>query len=199
MLLALADAVEEHGEELAWIDTFDNGSPIAVMRNDFAMAAWHLRYFAGLALHVRGETIPVAPRNAIDFTLRDPFGIVGRLVPFNHPLMFAASRIAAPLLAGNAVVLKPSEQTSLSALRLGELALDIFPPGVLNIVSGTGDSVGDPLVAHPDVRRIAFTGSEAIGRRIMRRAGESGIKTVTLELGGKNPMIVFADADLHAA
>ena len=113
--------------------------------------------------------------------------------------MFAASRIAAPLLAGNAVVLKPSEQTSLSALRLGELALDIFPPGVLNIVSGTGDSVGDPLVAHPDVRRIAFTGSEAIGRRIMRRAGESGIKTVTLELGGKNPMIVFADADLHAA
>ena len=199
LLLALADAVERNGEELAWIDTVDNGSPIAVMRNDYVMAVEQLRYFAGLALQVRGETIPVSARDAIDFTLRDPFGVVARLVPFNHPLMFAASRIAAPLLAGNTVVLKPSEQTSLSALRLGELALDIFPPGVLNVVCGTGERVGDPLVAHPDVPRIAFTGSETVGRRILARAAETGIKTVTLELGGKNPMFVFADADLDAA
>jgi betaine-aldehyde dehydrogenase len=199
MLLALADAVERNGDELAWIDTIDNGSPITVMRNDYLMAVEQLRYFAGLALQIRGETIPVSARDAIDFTLRDPFGVVGRLVPFNHPLMFAASRVAAPLLAGNTVVLKPSEQTSLSALRLGELALDIFPPGVLNVVSGTGERVGDPLVAHPDVPRIAFTGSEVVGRRILGRAAETGIKTVTLELGGKNPMIVFADADFDAA
>jgi betaine-aldehyde dehydrogenase len=198
-LLALADAVEHHGEELAWIDTVDNGSPIAVMRNDYGIAVELLRYFAGLALQIRGETLPVAASNAIDFTVRDPFGVVARLVPFNHPLMFAASRIAAPLLAGNTVVLKPSELTSLSALRLGELARDVFPRGVLNVVTGTGENVGDPLVTHPDVPRIAFTGSEAVGRRILGRAAETGVKTVTLELGGKNPIIVFADADLDAA
>jgi betaine-aldehyde dehydrogenase len=158
-LLALADAVLNHGEELAWIDTLDNGSPIAVMRNDYLMAVEQLRYFAGLALQLRGQTLPASGPDALDFTLRDPFGVVGRLIPFNHPLMFAASRIAAPLLAGNTVVLKPSEQTSLSALRLGELARPVLPAGVLNVVTGTGDVVGERLVAHPDVPRIAFTGS----------------------------------------
>jgi betaine-aldehyde dehydrogenase len=198
-LLALADAVLSHGEELAWIDTLDNGSPIAVMRNDYLMAVDQLRYVAGLALQLRGQTLPAAAPDALDFTLRDPFGVVGRLIPFNHPLMFAASRIAAPLLAGNAVVLKPSEQTSLSALRLGELARPVLPAGVLNVVTGTGDVVGDRLVAHPDVPRIAFTGSEAVGRRILARAAATAIKTVTLELGGKNPLLVFPDADLAAA
>jgi acyl-CoA reductase-like NAD-dependent aldehyde dehydrogenase len=198
-LLALADAVLNHGEELAWIDTLDNGSPIAVMRNDYLMAVEQLRYFAGLALQLRGQTLPAAGPDALDFTLRDPFGVVGRLIPFNHPLMFAASRIAAPLLAGNTVVLKPSEQTSLSALRLGELARPVLPSGVLNVVTGTGDVVGERLVAHPDVPRIAFTGSEAVGRRILARAAATAIKTVTLELGGKNPLIVFPDADLPAA
>jgi betaine-aldehyde dehydrogenase len=198
-LLALADAVLSHGEELAWIDTLDNGSPIAVMRNDYLMAVDQLRYFAGLALQLRGQTLPGSAPDALDFTLRDPFGVVGRLIPFNHPLMFAASRIAAPLLAGNAVVLKPSEQTSLSALRLGELARPILPAGVLNVVTGTGDVAGDALVTHPDVPRIAFTGSEAVGRRILARAAGTAIKTVTLELGGKNPLIVFSDADFAAA
>ena len=199
-LNALADLVLAHGEELAWLDTLDNGSPIAVMRNDYQMAADQLRYLAGLALQLRGQTLP-APRNdAIDFTLRDPFGVVGRLIPFNHPLMFAASRIAAPLLAGNAVVLKPSEQTSLSALRLGELAQNVIPKGVLNVVTGLGQTAGDALVTHPDVPRIAFTGSETTGRRILARAAASpAIKTVTLELGGKNPLLVFPDADLPAA
>jgi betaine-aldehyde dehydrogenase len=198
-LQALADLVLAHGEELAWLDTLDNGSPIAVMRNDYLMAADQLRYLAGLALQLRGQTLPAQNHDALDFTLRDPFGVVGRLIPFNHPLMFAASRIAAPLLAGNAVVLKPSEQTSLSALRLGELARPLIPPGVLNVVTGTGDVVGERLVAHPDVPRIAFTGSEAVGRRILARAAATAIKTVTLELGGKNPLIVFPDADLPAA
>ncbi|HLK73006.1 MAG TPA: aldehyde dehydrogenase family protein [Streptosporangiaceae bacterium] len=199
-LNALADLVLRHGEELAWLDTLDNGSPIAVMRNDYQMAADQLRYVAGLALQLRGQTLP-APRNdALDFTVRDPFGVVGRLIPFNHPLMFAASRIAAPLLAGNTVVLKPSEQTSLSALRLGELARPVVPKGVLNVVTGIGQTVGDALVAHPHVPRIAFTGSETTGRRIRARAAASPtIKTVTLELGGKNPLIVFPDADLPAA
>jgi betaine-aldehyde dehydrogenase len=198
-LQALADLVLAHGEELAWLDTLDNGSPIAVMRRDYLMAADQLRYFAGLALQLRGQTLPAPDHDALDFTLRDPFGVVGRLIPFNHPLMFAASRIAAPLLAGNAVVLKPSEQTSLSALRLGELARNLIPAGVLNVVTGTGDVVGDRLVAHPDVPRIAFTGSEAVGRRILARAAATAIKTVTLELGGKNPLIVFSDADVPAA
>ena len=199
-LAALADVVLAHGEELAWLDTLDNGSPIAVMRNDYLMAADQLRYVAGLALQLRGQTLPPPKHDALDFTLRDPFGVVGRLIPFNHPLMFAASRIAAPLLAGNTVVLKPSEQTSLSALRLGELAQNPIPPGVLNVVTGTGQIAGDALVTHPDVPRIAFTGSEAVGRRILARAAASpAIKTVTLELGGKNPLIVFPDADLPAA
>jgi acyl-CoA reductase-like NAD-dependent aldehyde dehydrogenase len=120
-------------------------------------------------------------------------------VPFNHPLMFAASRIAAPLVAGNTVVLKPSEHTSMSALRLGELAADILPPGVLNVVAGLGGVVGDAIVRHPGVPRIAFTGGVEVGRQIQRSAAETSVKTVTLELGGKNPMIVFPDASLHDA
>ena len=198
-LLELAAAVEQNGSELAWIDTLDNGSPISVMRNDFVLAVEQLRYFAGLALQLRGETIPTKAHDAVDFTLRDPFGVVGRLIPFNHPLMFAASRIAAPLLAGNCVVLKPSEQTSLSALRVGEFAAEIFPAGVLNVVTGTGATVGERIVTHPGVPRIAFTGSEAIGRHILASAAATAVKTVTLELGGKNPLLVFADADVNAA
>ncbi|MCF1592532.1 aldehyde dehydrogenase family protein [Streptomyces muensis] len=196
---ALADAIEAAGEEISLLDTVDNGSPIAVMRNDYLLAVEHLRYFAGLALQLKGESIPVDDHDALDFTLRAPFGVVGRIVPFNHPFMFAASRIAAPLVAGNTVVLKPAEVTSLSALRLGELARDLLPPGVLNIVTGPGGTVGDRIVAHPDVPRIAFTGSEAVGRGIQRRAADGGVKVVTLELGGKNPIIVFDDADLDAA
>jgi acyl-CoA reductase-like NAD-dependent aldehyde dehydrogenase len=195
----LADAIERHGDELALLDTVDNGSPIAVMRGDYRLAVEHLRYYAGLALELKGESIPVEDRDAFDFTAPVPFGVVGRIVPFNHPFMFAASRIAAPLLAGNTVVLKPAEVTSLSALRLGELARDIVPSGVLNVVTGLGSVAGDRLVAHPDVPRIAFTGSEQVGLGIQRRAVDGGVKTVTLELGGKNPIIVFDDADLDAA
>jgi acyl-CoA reductase-like NAD-dependent aldehyde dehydrogenase len=199
MVLALAAAVEHQGEELAWLDTVDGGSPIKVMRGDYRLAVEQLRYFSGLALELRGETIPTHEPGTLDFTLRQPFGVVGRIVPFNHPLMFAASRVAAPLVAGNTVVLKPSEHTSLSALRLGELAAAVLPPGVLNVVTGLGGVVGDAIVRHPGVPRIAFTGGVEVGRQIQRSAAETSVKTVTLELGGKNPMIVLPDATVDAA
>lgn len=196
---ALADAIEIHGEELAWIDTIDNGSPIKVMRGDYRMAVEQLRYFAGLALALRGESIPTPDSASFDFTVREPFGVVARIVPFNHPFMFAASKLGAPLVAGNTVVLKPSQHTSLSALRLGELCAEIFPPGVVNVISGRGSEVGDRLVAHPKVARVAFTGSVEVGLRIQRQAAADHVKVVTLELGGKNPVIVFADAQREAA
>ena len=195
----LADAIEEHAEELVLLDVRENGSPIREMRRDAVAAAASLRYFAGIALELRGATIPSTGPDRLDYTLRQPFGVVGRIVPFNHPLMFAGAKIAAPLVAGNTVVLKPSEHTSLSALRLGELAAGILPAGVLNVVTGLGNEAGDALVAHPEVRRLAFIGSVDVGRAIQQRAAESAVKTVTLELGGKNPLVVFPDADIDAA
>jgi betaine-aldehyde dehydrogenase len=194
----LADVIEARGEELAAIDVADNGSPIKEMRNDSRIAAAWIREPANLALSIRGETIPVA-HDRLDYTLRQPYGVVGRLVPFNHPLMFATAKIAAPLIAGNTVVLKPSEHTSLSILALVDDLREIFPPGVVNVVTGLGGEAGDALVAHPRVRRLAFTGHADTGRAIQRRAAEVAVKTVTLELGGKNPIVIFPDADLQAA
>jgi len=194
----IADAVLEHAEELAALDVIDNGSPIREMRRDAGIAAGQLRYFAGLALQLRGDTIPTS-HDRLNYTLHQPFGVVGRIIPFNHPLMFAAGRLGAPLIAGNTVIMKPSEHTSLSALRLGELIREVVPPGVVNVITGYGSETGDALVAHPEVRRIAFIGSVPVGRAIQRRAAEHAVKTVTLELGGKNPIVVFEDADLDAA
>lgn len=197
-LLRLADVIERRGEELAAIDVADNGSPIREMRNDVRLTVMQLRYFASLGPMIRGETIPVS-HDRLDFTLRQPFGVVGRIVPFNHPLMFAITKIAAPLIAGNTVVLKPSEHTSLSILALVDDLIEIFPPGVVNVVTGYGHDVGDAIVAHPLVRRIAFIGHSLTGRAIQRRAAEVAVKTVTLELGGKNPIVIFPDADIDAA
>jgi betaine-aldehyde dehydrogenase len=194
----LASVILENAPELALLDVTDNGSPIREMRKDAFNAARLLRYFAGVVFEQRGDTIP-GLHGRLNYTLRHPFGVVGRIIPFNHPLMFAAGKIGAPLIAGNAVVLKPSEHTSISALRLGELVEGIFPPGVLNIVTGLGSDVGDALVSHPEVRRIAFTGSAQIGRSIQARAASNVVKTVTLELGGKNPIVVFPDADIDRA
>jgi acyl-CoA reductase-like NAD-dependent aldehyde dehydrogenase len=194
----IADTVVDHADELSALDVADNGSPIKEMRRDAGIAAAQLRYFAGLTLHARGDTIPTG-HERLNYTLNEPFGVVGRIVPFNHPLMFAAGRLGAPLIAGNAVIMKPSEHTSLSALRLGELIQEVVPPGVVSILAGLGAEAGDALVAHPGVRRIAFIGSAAIGRGIQRRAAEHVVKTVTLELGGKNPIVIFEDADLDAA
>lgn len=198
-IFAIADLVEEHGEELALMDTLDNGSPLKMMRGDIIHTLTQMRYLAGLALQMRGETIPTDDRNSLDFTVHEPFGVVGRIIPFNHPFMFAATKVVVPLITGNTVVLKPSMETPLSALRFAELAAQILPPGVLNVVTGRGSVVGDAIVGHPDVPRIAFIGSVEVGREIQRRAATDTVKVVSLELGGKNPLLVFPDADLDAA
>ncbi|MBV9204295.1 MAG: aldehyde dehydrogenase family protein [Actinobacteria bacterium] len=197
-ILALADRIMEHAEELAVLDVLDNGSPIAEMRNDARLAAALMRYIAGAAMLVRGHTVPTMP-GRLNYSLHQPFGVVGKIVPFNHPLLFAARGIAAPLVTGNTLVLKPSEHTSLSALRLAELAADLFPPGVLNVITGDGAVAGDAIVRHPVIRRIHFTGSDLTGRRILLAANAERLATVTLELGGKNPLVIFPDADVDVA
>jgi betaine-aldehyde dehydrogenase len=197
-LVALAQLIEDNATELALLDVADNGSPIREMRADAYTAAKSLRFFAGLTLQLQGQTIP-GGWDRLNYTLRQPYGVVGRIVPFNHPFMFAASKIAAPLAAGNTVVLKPSEHTSVSATRLGELSREVLPDGVLNIVTGFGDEAGDAIVTHPRIRRLAFIGSVEIGRAIQARAASVAVKTVTLELGGKNPLVIFPDADLELA
>jgi betaine-aldehyde dehydrogenase len=197
-LLAFADKVAERGEELARLDSLDNGSPLHEMRNDIGLATSQIRYMAGLALEVRGGTMPETPGH-LHYTMRQPFGVVARIIAFNHPLMFAATKIAAPLVAGNCVILKPSEFTSLSALAMAQDLARLFPPGVVQILTGLGSEVGDALVRHPGIPRIAFIGSAATGRRIQASAAASAVKTVTLELGGKNPIVVFPDADLDLA
>ncbi|GAA1025387.1 MULTISPECIES: aldehyde dehydrogenase family protein [Amycolatopsis] len=196
LVAELADAIERHGEELALLDTVDAGSPISNSRLDVGVTVAQLRMFAGQALELKGTTIPAS--TALHVTTREPVGVVARIVPYNHPLMFAG-KIAAPLVAGNPTILKPPEAAPLSALRLAELAKDIFPPGVLSVVVGDGPAVPDALVRHRQVRRIGFIGSEPTGRAIQRAAAESGVKDVSLELGGKNAMVVFPDADLEAA
>ena len=197
-LTELADALIERKEELALVDADDNGSPLSDLRIDVSIGAAELRYFAGLALASRGETIPTS-HERLNYTLREPFGVVARIIPFNHPLLFATMKIGAPLIAGNTLILKPSEHTSLSALRLAEDFQRIFPPGVINVVTGYGPEAGDALVAHPRVRRLAFIGLAETGLAIQARAASVCLKTVTLECGGKNPIVVFPDADLDAA
>ncbi len=167
------------------------------MRGDVAGAVAELRYFAGLGGEAKGMTLPGDP-GMLTYTMREPYGVVGRIIPFNHPLKFAAGKCAAPLMAGNAVILKPAEQTSLSALELARLTEDVLPAGVFNVVTGTGAEAGAALAGHPQVPRVAFTGSVPTGRAVLR-AGVEHIKHVTLELGGKNPMIVFPDADPQQA
>jgi acyl-CoA reductase-like NAD-dependent aldehyde dehydrogenase len=192
LLHELARRIDAASEELALLDTADAGLPIAGSRRDISSCVQELRYFAGLGGEVKGHTLPGGgPHMAM--THREPYGVVGRIVPFNHPFKFAAGKCAAPLMAGNAVVLKPAEQTSLSALRLAAMTEGLLPPGVLNVVTGPA-ATGAALVDHPGVPRIAFTGSVPSGRAVLRAAAEH-IKHVTLELGGKNPMIVYDDAD----
>jgi betaine-aldehyde dehydrogenase len=192
-LVELAAAIGEDAESLAYLDTVDSGSPIRAMRQDVAAAQFSVEFFAGLAFNWNGRSVPVAGR-AIDFTLREPYGVTARIVPFNHPITFAAWKIVPPLLTGNTVVLKLPDQTPLSGLRLAQRLAAIFPPGVINVVTGEGAIAGAALVSHPKVRRIAFIGSVATGTAIARAAAER-LVPVTMELGGKNPMIVCGDAD----
>jgi len=197
-LRKMANTLRANAGELAALDAADAGLPVTAMHNDVAWGADVLELFADWARDVGGSTIPASAEH-LHFTTRHPYGVVARIIPFNHPLFFAAAKIAAPIVAGNAVVLKPAEIAPLSALRMAQLFADVLPPGVLSVVVGDGPDVGRALVRHPAIRRIGFIGSEATGRAIQRDAADAGIKDVSLELGGKNAMIVFPDADLDRA
>ena len=197
ILRALADAVEQHRDELALLEARNAGKPIGDARGEMEMVAQTIGYYAGAPERLLGDTIPVSGGQA--WTVREPLGVVGLIVPWNFPLTIASWKLGPALAAGNTVVLKPAELTPLSALRFGEIALQAgLPEGVLNVVAGPGSVCGRRLVEHPDVAKIAFTGSTEVGRMIAAGAAAT-IKRVTLELGGKSPNIVFADADLQAA
>jgi phenylacetaldehyde dehydrogenase len=202
LLLKLADLIERHADDLAVLECLDNGKPAHLTRLvEVEGSIKTFRYFAGWPTKFGGETLPVSPRGGaqiLNYTTREPVGVAGLIVPWNYPLSMAAWKVAPALAAGCAVVLKPAEQTPLTALRLGELALEAgFPPGILNVVTGFGDA-GAALVAHPGVDKIAFTGSTEVGKEIVR-ACAGNLKKVSLELGGKSPHIVFPDANLEAA
>lgn len=197
-LRAMAVVLRANSDELAMLDAHDSGNPVTAMAKDVEHAAQMLELFADWGDQLAGQTF-LTDTDHLHYTIREPFGVVARIIPYNHPLMFAASKLAAPLLAGNAVVLKAPDQTPLSALRMGELFADLVPPGTLTVLSGIGSVVGGALTAHPSIRRIAFTGSVRTGQSVLQSAAQSGIKTVTLELGGKNPMVVLPDADVEAA
>lgn len=199
ILWKLADLIEANADELAEIETRDNGKPIFESRQvDLPSVVENFRYYAGLADKIQGDTIPVSGP-FLNYTLREPVGVVGCIVPWNFPLSLAAWKVAPALACGNAVILKPAEQTPLSVLRLGELGAEAgLPPGALNVLPGFGETAGAALVRHPGVDVIAFTGSTEVGKVIMREAADT-LKKVSLELGGKSPNIVFADADVEAA
>jgi acyl-CoA reductase-like NAD-dependent aldehyde dehydrogenase len=199
LMHALADALDERAEEFAQIESLDNGKPVGLAQYvDVAGAVGHLRYFAGWPTKIEGGVLPVSAPNMHVYTRREAVGVAGQIIPWNFPLLMAAWKLGPALAAGCTVVLKPAEQTPLSALRLGELAMEVgFPPGVLNVLTGDGET-GAALVDHPDVDKIAFTGSTAVGREIGAKGGRA-LKRVTLELGGKSPNIILPDADLEAA
>jgi betaine-aldehyde dehydrogenase len=197
VLHALADALAAHRDELALLEARNAGKAIADARGEMQMVVDTFRYYAGAPERLLGDTIPVSGGQA--FTVREPLGVVGLITPWNFPLTIAAWKLAPALAAGNTVVLKPAELTPLTALRFAEIAADAgLPAGVVNVVVGPGRTCGQRLVEHPDVAKIAFTGSTEVGREIASAAAAS-IKRVTLELGGKSANIVFADADLEAA
>jgi aldehyde dehydrogenase (NAD+) len=195
LLLRLADAIGAAKEELALLETIDVGKPLKESRGDVDGVISTLVYNAGAADKMEGSTIPLGPK-FVDFTLMEPVGVTAHIVPWNYPLGMAIRSLAPALAAGCTAVLKPAEQSPLSALKLAEIAAAVgFPPGVLNVVTGYGEEAGEALVRHPLVRSVTFTGSVETGRRVMAAAA-SGPKPVVLELGGKNPLLVFADADL---
>ena len=199
LLLRLADKIEEHAEELAQLESLDTGHPIRDSRTlDVPRTAACFRYFGGIADKIEGAVIPVEA-GFLNYVQRKPIGVVGQIVPWNFPLMFTSWKMGPALAAGNTVVIKPSEITPLSTLRIAELMHEVgFPAGVVNVVPGYGHSAGQRLAEHPDVGKIAFTGSTATGRRIVE-ASQGNLKRVQLELGGKGANIVFADANLDAA
>jgi aldehyde dehydrogenase (NAD+) len=198
LLWRMSDIMEQRADALTRLEVLDNGKPIREAKIDIRHAVDALRYYAGWTTKLQGATIPVRG-NIFNYTLREPVGVVGAIIPWNFPLLMAVWKVAPALACGNTLVLKPAEQTPLSALELAAIALEAgVPPGVLNVVPGYGETAGAALVDHADVDKIAFTGSTAVGRLIMRQAAGS-LKKVSLELGGKSPNIVLADADIDAA
>jgi phenylacetaldehyde dehydrogenase len=196
----LGDLIEQHAEEFAYIESLDNGKPLKVAKAaDVPLAADLFRYMAGWATKIEGNTIPVSVPGHFAYTLREPIGVVAQIIPWNFPLLMAAWKLGPALATGCTVILKPAEQTPLSALRLGELIQEAgFPEGVVNIIPGYGETAGAALAAHPDVDKIAFTGSTEVGKLIVHAAA-GNLKKVSLELGGKSPNVVFKDADLETA
>jgi acyl-CoA reductase-like NAD-dependent aldehyde dehydrogenase len=196
LMLRFAQVVNDHEEELSQLESRQIGKPISGARWEVAQVAKVLEFYAGATTKLHGSTIPVA-RPGLDFTLREPIGVVGLIVPWNFPIMMASWKVGPALAAGNTAILKPASYSPLTALRLGELAIEAgLPPGVLNVVTGPGPVAGGAIAAHPGVGKVAFTGETGTGQEIMRTAAGT-IKKVSLELGGKSPNIVFADADIE--
>jgi phenylacetaldehyde dehydrogenase len=205
LIWKLADLLEAHTEEFGYLESLDNGKPLAIAKAaDVPLAVDLFRYMAGWATKIEGNTIPISVpytpgAKYLAYTLREPVGVAGQIIPWNFPLLMAAWKLGPALACGCTVVLKPAEQTPLSALRLGELIGEAgFPEGVVNIVPGYGETAGAALAAHPDVDKIAFTGSTEVGKLIVHAAA-GNLKKVSLELGGKSPNVVFKDADLESA
>jgi phenylacetaldehyde dehydrogenase len=205
LIWKLADLLDSHLEEFAQLESLDNGKPVGVARAaDVPLAVDHFRYMAGWATKIEGNTIPISVpytpgAQYLAYTLREPVGVVAQIIPWNFPLLMAAWKLGPALAAGCTIILKPAEQTPLSALRLGELICEAgFPDGVVNIVPGYGETTGAALAAHPDVDKVAFTGSTEVGKLILRAAA-GNLKKVSLELGGKSPNIVCSDADVEAS
>ncbi len=196
LLKKVAQVLRDNAFELALLDAANCGNPICEMQRDALIAAAQIDYYAGLATEVKGETLPMG-EGILNYTLREPYGVCARIVAYNHPIMFTAAKMAPPLIAGNAVIMKPPYQAPLSSYRMMELLDGILPPGVLNILSGSVEC-GQALVNHPDVPRLALIGSVPTGRAIAR-AGAERLKHVTLELGGKNACIIYPDADMDKA
>jgi aldehyde dehydrogenase (NAD+) len=200
LLYRLADLIEANADELARLETLDNGKPLSIAKAvDVAKTVACYRYFAGWADKVQGKTIPI-DGDFFCYTRHEPIGVVGQIIPWNYPMLMQSWKLAPALATGNTVVMKPAEQTPLSALRIGELLLEAgYPEGVVNILPGFGPTAGAALARHMDVDKVAFTGSTEVCRLIMTAAAQSNLKRVTLELGGKSPNIIFADTDLDAA
>jgi acyl-CoA reductase-like NAD-dependent aldehyde dehydrogenase len=200
LLFRLAELLEENAEELAQLESLDSGKPLANARKtDIPQSADHIRYFAGWATKIEGATIPTSQGNHFVYTRREPVGVCALIVPWNYPLLMASWKVAPALACGNTIILKPAEQTPLTAARFGQLATEAgFPPGVFNVLQGRGEVTGKALVAHPGIDKVAFTGSTAVGKEIMAVAAKS-LTRVSLELGGKSPNLIFADADLDTA
>ncbi len=200
LLNRLADLIEKNIDELATLESLDNGKPKHVARaSDLPLVIACYRYYAGWADKIQGKTIPISG-DYFSYTRHEPVGVVGQIIPWNFPLLMQAWKLAPALACGNTVVLKTAEQTPLSALRIGELILEAgFPEGVVNILPGYGPTAGGAIARHMDVDKVAFTGSTEVGHLIMKAAAESNLKRVTLELGGKSPNVIFADADMDQA